>query len=42
MRLAVLGDDLGEYIEPGRELIAVYLTGVEVKYVFLLMMKEVR
>lgn len=42
MRLAVLGDDLGEYIEPGRELIAVYLTGVEVKYVFLLMMIKAR
>ncbi|WP_370685287.1 hypothetical protein AB9Q07_16015 [Klebsiella quasipneumoniae] len=42
MHLTVLDDDPGEYIEPGRERITVYLNGVEVKHVFLLTMKEVR
>ncbi|HHT0120194.1 TPA: hypothetical protein ACTW89_003190 [Raoultella ornithinolytica] len=32
MRLTVLDDDPGERIEPGRERIAVYLNGVEVKH----------
>lgn len=34
MRLTVLEDDPGEYIEPGRERITVYLNDVEVKFVF--------
>lgn len=32
MHLTVLDDDPGEYIEPGRERISVYLNGVEVKH----------
>ncbi|HHL5069217.1 TPA: hypothetical protein ACQ8EK_003967 [Klebsiella quasipneumoniae] len=34
MRLTVLKDDLGEFIEPGRERITVYLNNIEVKAVF--------
>ena len=34
MHLTVLDDDPGEYIEPGRERITVYLNGVEVKHAF--------
>ncbi|EIY5063455.1 hypothetical protein ACOI6Z_14350 [Klebsiella sp. C239] len=34
MHITVLDDDPGEYIEPGRERITVYLNGVEVKHVF--------
>lgn len=34
MRLTVLNDDPGERIEPGRELITVYLNGVEVKHAY--------
>ncbi len=34
MHLTVLDDGPGEYIEPGRERITVYLNGVEVKHVF--------
>ncbi|HED2507898.1 TPA: hypothetical protein R4Y84_003115 [Klebsiella michiganensis] len=34
MRLTVLDDDPGERIEPGRELITVYLNGVEVKHAY--------
>lgn len=34
MHLTVLDDDPGEYIEPGRERISVYLNGVEVKHIF--------